>query len=225
MAATWTSPKSEPISIDRPQRRLEGVLTWPASSPRAGVVLCHPHPLYGGNMYNAVILGASRAVIGDGMTTLRFNFGGAGESEGAYTGGPEEAEDTQAALGVLERRLPIGTPLVLVGYSFGAWVALLAARDDRRLAHVVLIAPPLDHLGPETPVEQAPGSISIIAAERDQFCATERLVRFCTEHESQIAYHTTIPGTDHFFAGAEAAVGAACREALRRCLGTPGGTS
>jgi alpha/beta superfamily hydrolase len=211
------------LTIDRTGRRLEAQLSLPPGAPRGGVVLCHPHPQYGGTMYNGVIGAVAREALAAGFAALRFNFGGAGESEGAFSGGPEEVEDTKAAVGVLAAALPASVPIALVGYSFGAYVALLAGAADRRVHHVVAVAPPLGISSLDVP-SPLPRAVSIIAAARDQFCDPERLARIVREHADRVRIAATI-AADHFFSGSEAAVGAACRSVLVEIVSPTGAVS
>ncbi len=211
------------LTIERPGRRLEALLALPSGTPRGGIVLCHPHPQYGGTMYNGVIGAIAREALVPGCAALRFNFGGAGESEGAFSGGPEEVEDARAAVGLLAAALPASVPIALVGYSFGAYVALLAGAADPRIQHVVAVAPPLGLSSLDIP-SSLPRAVSIIAADRDQFCGPERLARLAREHPDRIRIATTI-AADHFFSGAEAAVGAACRSVLAEVVSATGAGS
>ena len=61
---------------------LEALLAVP-DTPSAGVVICHPHPLYGGDMDNPVVVRVQEVCAGLGLATLRFNFRGVGDSGGA----------------------------------------------------------------------------------------------------------------------------------------------
>jgi alpha/beta superfamily hydrolase len=85
-------------------------------------VVCHPHPLYGGDMHNSVVRAMARAARDEGYIPLLFNFRGTGRSEGAHTGGLREVDDIDA---VMERgrKLSGRGPVILMGYSFGAMVA------------------------------------------------------------------------------------------------------
>ncbi len=47
-----------------------------------GVAVTHPHPLYGGDMYNSVVEAIVRVYQKKGYSTLRFNFRGVGRSRG-----------------------------------------------------------------------------------------------------------------------------------------------
>ena len=163
-------------------------------------------------MHNGVIRAVAREAVAARFAALRFNFGGAGESEGAYSGGPEEAEDTRAAVAQLAAALPASAPLALVGYSFGAYVALLAGAGNPRVRHVVAIALPLAFVSVET-LGTLPDAVSIIGAESDQFCSGERLARIVGEHPGRMRVAAVI-AADHFFSGSETAVAAACRRVL-----------
>lgn len=107
---------------------LEGCLALPdkkaSLSGYPGVLLCHPHPLYGGNMDNNVILAVSRALTDRGMAALRFNFRGVGRSQGSFAEGIGELDDARAAFSFLSGREEIDPACTgIMGYSFGGMVA------------------------------------------------------------------------------------------------------
>jgi alpha/beta superfamily hydrolase len=210
-----TSPlaREQSLTIKTSQRELEARLAAPATPARAGVVVCHPHPEYGGSMDNAVVVRVAGALVAGGFVTLRFNFGGVGRSGGGFSGGPAEVDDAQAALGALAGTLHPGDPLVLVGYSFGAWVALRAAAEALAPRHVVAIGPPLDFLDWSF-VDAVSTPITFVVGERDQFCAAARLSRVLAAHAGRIDVRT-IAGADHFFVGREDEVAEAVTDALR----------
>jgi alpha/beta superfamily hydrolase len=85
-------------------------------------VICHPHPLHGGDMHNAVVKSLSRAARDEGYVPLLFNFRGTGRSEGSHTGGLREVDDVEAAMSKA-RELSNDGIVILLGYSFGAGVA------------------------------------------------------------------------------------------------------
>jgi uncharacterized protein len=123
--------------------RLQGVLELPdAGEPRAGVVVSHPHPLYGGTLAQPVVYHVARACRALGFATLRFNFRGVGGSGGRYGDGLEH-RDVRAAAAFLRGHLPQGVPLALAGYSFGAWMSALAVIDGEPAAALVFVAFPL----------------------------------------------------------------------------------
>src|SRR5262245_51195760 len=108
--------------------RLDGRLAG-GPGARAGLVVWHPHPVYGGDMDSPVVVRTAEVGREAGVATLRFNYRGVGTSEGSYDNGVGEQEDIRAALNTLRAQLAPGAPLGLAGYSFGAWVSALVALD------------------------------------------------------------------------------------------------
>lgn len=156
---------------------------------RGAVVLCHPHPQYGGNRFNNVVEALFRALPPAGFTTLRFDF------RAAHDGGVAERLDVVAALDELSS----DAPLFVAGYSFGAAVAL--ATGDDRIEAVVAVAPPL---GPDA---ADPGRPTLVLAPRhDQFCPPERARPIVDRWAS--AELEVVEGADHFLMGATTDVAA-----------------
>jgi len=127
------------VSIEGDER-LEGVLREGAGKDAA--VICHPHPLYGGSMWNNVVDALEIGFFQAGFTTLKFNFRGVGGSTGRYDGGAGEMSDVAAACLFLRERTGGRERLVLAGYSFGAWVCARAATDMGRDIGLCLVAYP-----------------------------------------------------------------------------------
>jgi len=173
-------------------------------------VVCHPHPEYGGDMDNAVVLAAVRGCLAAGWGALRFNFGGVGESGGRYSGGAEEVGDVLAAASALRAALPPAAPLAVIGYSFGAWVGAQAVSQLADVRHLVAIAPPLRVFGWEF-ASRLETSVVVIAGDRDTFCPRDRLAALLA---STGADHVPLGGADHFLAGREDEVAAAIRDRL-----------
>jgi alpha/beta superfamily hydrolase len=172
---------------------------------RAGVVVCHPHPLYGGDMDSGVVIRAMEACAGRGLATLRFNFRGVGASTGKHDDGRGEQEDVRAALAELRRRLPPKAHLGLAGYSFGAAVAAAVA-EQSGLTGLALIAPPL-RLASLRPPASVTGPVLIVVGAEDQYCPPAALepIRDALPR----AVITVIDGADHFFLGSLDALGEA----------------
>ena len=111
--------KEEKIRVPCGDIHLEGLLgVQEAFSIKGGVICCHPHPLYGGDMDNAVIAAGIGAAWREGFSTLRFNFRGVGESGGSYGEGIEERNDVKAGIEYFAARLKNdGVPMIVLGYS------------------------------------------------------------------------------------------------------------
>ncbi|MCH8980866.1 alpha/beta hydrolase [candidate division KSB1 bacterium] len=90
-----------------------------------GVVICHPHPLFGGNMDNNVVLALAFELVEQGFAVLRFNFRGVGNSEGEHTKGEKEHEEALGALEFMRAWQQVDSNRVgILGYSFGTGVIL-----------------------------------------------------------------------------------------------------
>jgi len=191
--------------------QLEGRLT-PAERDRA-VVLCHPHPLYGGSMLTPVIMTAEQAFQDAGYTTLAFNFRGVGGSEGSHDEGRAEVADVAGAIGFLQDALGgVPSTQVVAGYSFGSMVGGRAAATDPRVSGYLAIAPPLNR-DDFAFLHTASCRIAVIAGSRDDFCDPDRLERLITALPAPP--WVRLLDTDHFFQGTLEDLAAACRDAVR----------
>src|SRR5438309_7734761 len=125
------------LFLSGPTGRLEALLN--AGSPNAthAAVVCHPHPLYGGTLHNKVVFHAMKALNSFGFPVLRFNFRGAGLSEGEHANGVDEVEDVRAAMAWLEREYAL--PIIFAGFSFGAAVGLRATYAAPRVPALVAL--------------------------------------------------------------------------------------
>ena len=181
---------------------LEGILHTPGDTPAAGAVVCHPHPQWGGDMHNNVVLAACKALIGRGYAALRFNVRGVGGSEGEYEQDPGHANDVRAALAHLASLPEIDAKRIgLIGYSSGAMAAAEAASGELRA--LALIAPPVAHAD----LRVAWGCPALLlAGGQDSFAPEDRLrvVAEAAGVELEI-----VPDADHFWAGYEAGLGEA----------------
>lgn len=130
--------------IQGPAGRLEAVHEEPDEGRRLDrvVVVCHPHPLYGGTLHNKVVFRLARAARQAHSAVLRFNFRGVGRSSGSYDEGEGEQDDLRAALAYMNDHYP-GLPLVVAGFSFGARVALRLACRDHRIERIVAVGTPV----------------------------------------------------------------------------------
>lgn len=137
-------------------------------------VVTHPHPRYGGSMDNNVVHAALGALRELGLSALRFNFRGVGRSTGGHGGGPGEIEDLCAAVAHLRAVHGDDAPGHLVGYSFGAWIALQALPRLDPLASLTLISPPLDFM-PLQAAPLGPQPTLVVCGERDEFCSVATL--------------------------------------------------
>ncbi len=133
--------QSRQLFIDGPAGRLETLLAAPQRNPPTGIcVVCHPHPQFGGAMSNKVVYALASSALQAGLLTARFNFRGVGQSEGQYDQARGETDDALAVTAWLRQLLP-QAPLLLAGFSFGAYISLKAAAEARPAALVSISIP------------------------------------------------------------------------------------
>jgi len=202
--------------------QLEGLLNvQEAFSFRRGLVCCHPHPEYGGDMHNAVVAAAVEAGSSEGYSTLRFNSRGVGRSGGSYEEGIGEREDVAAAVGYLATRLADCNPsrqgsgdrFTLMGYSFGAWVGLPVAVEDERITAMVAVAPPLG-LYDFGFLKGCRKPKMMIVGEKDMFCPVSLLESWYRGLEEPKELKI-IKDADHFFFSHHSILVQTLREFLR----------
>jgi len=166
-------------------------------SARKGIVITHPHPLYGGDMHNPVVDTIRKAYRKKGYTTLRFNFRGTGQSQGKYDDGHGEQADVRAAVDKL--RVDGLEEIHLAGYSFGAWVNARLVSAGLSIKRMVMVSPPvamidfsdvgtLDSLG------------LVVTGGRDDIAPVEEIEKMM-ETWNKTARLEVIGPTDHFYGG------------------------
>jgi alpha/beta superfamily hydrolase len=179
---------------------LEARASMGAAATRA-VLLCHPHPSYGGSMHSAVVVAiaktlAERAAERGDVAWLRFNFRGVGASGGSYAKGVGEVADARAALRALVSRAPRAT-VTVCGYSFGTWVGLRAAALEGGVERVALVAPAVrifDFLREDAAA--LGGHVGVFVGDHDEFCSVEEAEQLARVLGASLQ---VFPGNDHFF--------------------------
>ena len=196
------SAMTQPVTFPANGLTLEGILHAAANGegrPVPGAVVCHPHPLYGGDMHNAVVVAVCGALAMQGITALRFNFRGTGASEGSHGGGREEPDDVHAALDFLASQPEVHPQrLCLAGYSFGALVALSTPYPP--LAALAAISPPLAADRGNGMKLSCP--TLVIFGERDTIAPAGSLERAGIDLPPRSRV-IVVPGADHFWWGRE----------------------
>lgn len=177
---------------------IEVLTTMPEHTPvRASVIICHPHPLYGGTMGNKVVSTLARAFSNLGLRTVRFNFRGVGKSAGMHDEGRGETADLLGLAHWLQTLFP-QDELWLAGFSFGGFVAATAA-TQLQVNQLITIAPQASRfLSPALPPITCPWLI--IQGEEDDVVSPQELYAWLeTRHPAPKLIR--IPQAGHFFHG------------------------
>jgi uncharacterized protein len=184
----------ERVSFAADGLKIEGLLA--DSRGEKGVVVSHPHPLYGGTMHNNVVRAVVHAYQDEGYSTLRFNFRGVESSEGTFGNGVGEQEDVKAALQTLGKK-----HMDLAGYSFGAWVNALGLGKFEKADRLIMVSPPVsfidfDFLGHSRKIRL------VICGTRDEIADYRKVEKMLPKWNDQALFRV-IQGADHFYSGYE----------------------
>lgn len=169
----------------------------PGQALRGVAVLAHPHPLFGGTMTNKVVQTMARACVLGGWQAVRFNFRGVGASQGVHDTGRGESDDM---LAVVEQLAPQG-PLVLGGFSFGAFVASQAVARlaaQREIARVLLVGTAASRFAVAPVPTELHTRTLVLHGEVDDTVPLASVMDWARPQHLPV---TVIPGVEHFFHG------------------------
>lgn len=187
-------------TVDGPVGAIELIVENPGA-PLGIALICHPHPLFGGTNTNKVTQTLARTFAQLNHVALRPNFRGVGESAGVHDDGIGETEDMLAVLAEAKRRFG-DLPVVLAGFSFGAYVQTRVARALEQAGHparrLVLVGTAAGHVegARSYALEAVPADSIIIHGSKDETVPLENLLTWAEQIDLPV---TVVPGADHFF--------------------------
>jgi uncharacterized protein len=192
--------QSKNFFLQGPAGKLEAVLWTPHddAGAKSAALVCHPHPLFGGTLHNKVVYQAAKALDGLGMPVLRFNFRGAGLSEGKHDRGRGELDDVREAVQFLASEFP-RIPLLLAGFSFGCWVGLRVGCEDARVERLIGIGAPVNNS--DFSYLRKCGKAKLFVHGSNDEHGDVNSVRRMMEQLSGKNELVVVNGVDHFFAG------------------------
>lgn len=184
------------IIIECGNIKLEGILH--KKSLQKAVIICHPHPLYGGNMENPVVMTIEESFFEKGVTTLRFNFRGTGNSTGMFDNGSGEQEDIRAAM---TRLTEDGyEKICLAGYSFGARMTASVVSKGCEIEDHIMVSPPVGFMSFDD-IETLPSTGLIVTGGNDDEIAPADLVQKHIDRWRIDPQYEIIKECDHFYSG------------------------
>ncbi len=187
-----TPRTTERAVIDGPAGKLDVVVNAPSTSPCGIALIAHPHSQQGGTLDNKVVQTLAKTFLALGYAAVRFNFRGVGASEGTFDEGRGETDDALAVLAHAKTRFG-ELPVVLAGFSFGAFVQTRVAQRVT-IERLVLIAPAVKRFAVET---VAPDTI-VVHGEEDDVVPLADLLAWARPQQLPIV---VFPGCGHFFHG------------------------
>lgn len=182
---------------------LEGIIALPdGEGPFPGVVMCHPHPLMGGNMDNNVVVAVTFGLADAGIASLRFNFRGVGNSQGEHAKGEREHQETLMAMDFLGALPDVDDDRIgLGGYSFSTRVICNHKQLYKKPKAIALVAPSIEAIT-GSPLQKDKTPRLIITGDRDRLVAAEGVDEQLAKFDPPAEYHV-IAGADHFWVGQE----------------------
>lgn len=181
-------------------------------------LVCHPHPLYGGTMHNKVVYHAMKTLHGFGFPVLRFNFRGAGLSEGEHDQGRGEVDDVKAAVNWLDSEFHL--PIIFCGFSFGTATGMRAACPDARVSAIISLGTPVAVEGRAYAynyLRECRKPKLFVSGSRDQFGPQQSLAKV-VDLAADPKEMVVVSGGDHFFEGHLLEMQAALHDWISRLL-------
>jgi alpha/beta superfamily hydrolase len=197
---------------------LEGILAIPeGAGSLPAVIVCHPHPLYGGSMDNNVVCKLSETLTQASLASFRFNFRGVGGSQGEFGQGIGEREDVEAAISFLSTVKKVDSKRIgLAGYSAGAGFAFPVGFNDARIRAMAAVSPPLSMFDFDFLIS-CPKPKLLISGSRDDLIRTDQFLEFC-QNLPEPKECESIEGADHFWWGYESSLAAKVTAFFTRVL-------
>ena len=200
------------IQIAAPAGSLQVRALWQQSERI--VLICHPHPLFGGTMDNKVVTKLARFFKNQNVSVVTFNFRGVGSSSGQHDHGIGEIDDALAVLNWIIQQNPFQNQfdcqprqLYLAGFSFGAYIAAAVASrfnqqqinaelTEFKLVKTFLVAPPVHHY-PMHELSLAKDTV-VLMGDQDEVVPPAEVISWANQLDLQLVM---MPGCSHFFHG------------------------
>jgi alpha/beta superfamily hydrolase len=191
--------KKTKVSFSSGKLLLEGRLATPqGKGPFPAVIVCHPHPLYGGSMDNNVVNSLCETLAQSSFVSFKFNFRGVGASQGEFGQGIGEQADVEAAISFMGTLQEIDSARIgLAGYSAGAGFALPIGSSDGQIKALAAVSPPLNMFSFDF-LKSCPKPKLLVSGSRDNFTSADQFLEFC-QNLAEPKECEIVEGADHFW--------------------------
>lgn len=189
------------VMFNGPEGRIEGRYLANDNNTNQIALVLHPHPLHGGTMNNKVVYKAYKALADSGFSVLRINFRGVGRSQGKFDNGIGELTDATTAIDWLQLQNPTANNFLIVGFSFGAWIAMQLLMRRPEIQGFIAISPPVGKYDFSF-LSPCPAPGLVIQGDKDSIVKEEEVSSFVAKLNKQrgaeVKYNV-IEDADHFF--------------------------
>lgn len=182
----------ERLVIDGPAGALETDLNDPGLPRRGIALIAHPNPVQGGSKDNKVVTTLAKTLFGLGYVVIRPNFRGVGASAGVFDQGTGETDDLVAVIRYAKGRFG-ELPLLLAGFSFGAFVQTRVAQQVTA-ERLVLVGPAVNRF----PAATVPANTLVVHGEHDEVVPLAAVLDWARPQHLPLV---VVPGGEHFFHG------------------------
>ncbi len=196
-------PDIQHIFISNTDIKLEAEYYQPKNEKiKTSILICHPHPLYGGDMHNNVVSSIFNKFIENHKTTLRFNFRAVGNSTGSHTNGEGEISDVKACVDYLIKNLKIDS-ILICGYSYGAAIGCSIVSYSSKIIGFIAISFPWDFMGQKYKIlSQTDKPKLFLQGNRDTLAHYDKFLGHYNDYNEPKKFDI-IDGADHFYWGYE----------------------
>jgi exosortase A-associated hydrolase 1 len=132
--------QEKPLVFKYGDCRLIGIAAIPETSSPIGVIIVVGGPQYRSGSHRQFTL-LARDLANDGISSLRFDYRGMGDSEGSQRNFETVDDDIRAAIEAMLETIPGVRQIVIWGLCDAASAALYYAHTDPRVSGLVLLNP------------------------------------------------------------------------------------
>lgn len=193
------------VSYEVDGDQVNGIIVQPSpgEAPYPGVVVCHPHPLFGGDMNSSVVVAICSALSDRGIASLRFNFRQSGDGEILNE---TSVRDVEMGLQLFDGwEMVNSVRLGVAGYSFGAAAMARASTSLTSARALAFVSPPVTTVKKSSLGDDSRPRYFVVGG-RDRLVNPEALSEVVSSMKFQATFET-LDGADHMLGGYERDIG------------------
>ena len=189
------------LLIPGPEGKIEAKYNHNNDDSAPMALILHPDPSKGGTMNTKIVFQLYKLFISNGFSTIRFNFRGVGKSDGLFDNGEGELIDAASVLDWLQQYNTNSKECWVVGFSFGAWVAMQLLMRRPEINGFVCVSPPAN-IRDFSFLAPCPSPGIIIHGDKDAIASYDSAKILSEKLQKQkkvdIVFKS-IKGADHFY--------------------------